>query len=626
MRGTRPGCARLAAGLIFLCVLGSGPSRAEEPVAEPPLGPDAAWFDAAAARPPDYSGSVRTSAYVTLKDGVRLAVDVHLPEGLEAGAKLPAIIEQTRYYRAVRMTPEAGGGCKPRIGTTANFMVPRGYAYVVVDVRGTGASFGTRFSEYSDQEVEDGAEIVDWIVQQPWSDGTVGATGQSYVGTTAEMLLRNHHPAVKAVMPVFSGYDFFTEIMYPGGIKNTAFGRRWTELIRALDLGQEPEGSKFAVPCPVDDDTDGSLLRAAMREHEGNFDLWRLVDASFYRDDVFEGRVADASSLYHFQDAIDASGVPVYAVAGYVDSAYTLGAIRRFLTSRAADKRMLIGPWNHGGRFFYGPGVREPTRSAFVLDAEKLRFFDAYLKNIDNGFRAEAAIHYFTTGINRWRAADSWPTPAETQTWCFGAGQTLDPECASAPDEGSDRYQGGAEAKAGELTRWHSTMGPYPVAYPDRAAEDAGLLTYTSAPLDAPLEVTGEPVVTLFFQTADGDADFFVYLEEVTAQGEVNYVTEGLMRASHRKAGDLPFRTLAPEARHRRGDALPVPPGETVSISFGLYPLSHVFAKGSRLCVAIAPSDRSQFTEFPARAASWTIFRAGDVRSAIALPVAPAPE
>lgn len=271
-------------------------------------------------------------------------------------------------------------------------------------------------------------------------------------------------------MPVFSGYDFFTEIMYPGGIKNTAFGRRWTELIRALDLGQEPEGSKFAGPCPVDDDTDGSLLRAAMREHEGNFDLWRLVDASSYRDDAFEGRVVDAASLFRFQDAIDAPGVPVYAVAGYVDSAYTLGAIRRFLTSRADGKRLLIGPWNHGGRFFYGPGVREPTRSAFALDAEKLRFFDAYLKNIDNGLRAEAAIHYFTTGINRWRAADSWPPIAETQTWCFGAGQTLDPDCAPAVDEGATaikaaRRRRRANSRAG-IRRWGRIRSPIPIAPP----------------------------------------------------------------------------------------------------------------------------------------------------------------
>ena len=134
---------------------------------------------------------------------------------------------------------------------TLGFFVPRGYAYVVVDVRGSGASFGVRTIEYSDAEVHDGSTIVDWILGQDWSDGKIGSTGQSYIGTTAEMLLRNRHPAIKAVMPTFSGYDFFTEIVYPGGIENTAFVRQWAEFNRALDAGEHTPGSAIIGPCPV---------------------------------------------------------------------------------------------------------------------------------------------------------------------------------------------------------------------------------------------------------------------------------------------------------------------------------------------------------------------------------------
>ena len=104
--------------------------------------PDKAWWDVTPdpIRPAQYEGIDRRSYYVTMRDGTRLAVDVHLPAGLVPGTKLPTILEQTRYYRSVALRPESGGGCKPRVGSTLGFFVPRGYAYVVVDVRGSGPS------------------------------------------------------------------------------------------------------------------------------------------------------------------------------------------------------------------------------------------------------------------------------------------------------------------------------------------------------------------------------------------------------------------------------------------------------------------------------------------------------
>ncbi len=194
------------------------------PVAPPPAAPgvasDASWSQTPV-RPAEYTGMERRSHYVTMRDGVRLAVDVWLPTGLKAGTKLPTILEQTRYYRSSIIKADPNGACRPAGKATLNMLVTHGYAYVVVDTRGSGASFGTRSAEYSPAEIKDGAQIVDWIVRQDWSDGRVGAQGQSYTGTTAEMLLRNHHPAVKAVSPTFSGYDFYTEILFPGGIRST---------------------------------------------------------------------------------------------------------------------------------------------------------------------------------------------------------------------------------------------------------------------------------------------------------------------------------------------------------------------------------------------------------------------
>ena len=132
-----------------------------------------------------------TSFYVATKDGTRLAVDVVLPGDRAPDAKLPTLIELTRYWRASE-NPTTGQPY-PALDVWDRAFLSHGYAVVQVDVRGTGASFGTRDVEYGPQEVRDGWDIVEWIVGQPWSNGKVGAYGTSYTGTTAELLTATGH-------------------------------------------------------------------------------------------------------------------------------------------------------------------------------------------------------------------------------------------------------------------------------------------------------------------------------------------------------------------------------------------------------------------------------------------------
>jgi putative CocE/NonD family hydrolase len=127
-----------------------------------------------AAASPSYEYSSR---YLTMRDGVRIAVDLYLPRTMAPGVKLPTVLLQTRYFRAHRVAWPASafwpGLLEPRI---ARF-VKNGYAFVAVDARGSGASFGTRTQEWSPDEVRDGAEIMDWIVAQPWSNGRSARLG-----------------------------------------------------------------------------------------------------------------------------------------------------------------------------------------------------------------------------------------------------------------------------------------------------------------------------------------------------------------------------------------------------------------------------------------------------------------
>ena len=152
-----------------------------------------------AARPVPFALPERPfSVYVTMRDGVRIAVDVYLPQGADAPKGFPTIVIATPYYRRFRASDPAAEN-SPMAFRYRDAFVPRGYALLVMDVRGTGASFGHRDSFRSPKERDDYGEIVQWIVEQPWSDGRVGATGISYPGAASVFLASTGHPAVKAV-------------------------------------------------------------------------------------------------------------------------------------------------------------------------------------------------------------------------------------------------------------------------------------------------------------------------------------------------------------------------------------------------------------------------------------------
>ena len=159
--------------------------------------------DYAKTRPAVFAVGAPRSLYVVMRDGCRLALDVYLPQPVPGHepprSRLPTLLILTPYYRRFKLKPGAPAAteCSPNAGKWRDLFVPRGYAVVVCDVRGTGASFGTRDSFRSPTERDDYREVADWIVRQPWSDGTIGATGISYVGAAADFLASTGHPAVR---------------------------------------------------------------------------------------------------------------------------------------------------------------------------------------------------------------------------------------------------------------------------------------------------------------------------------------------------------------------------------------------------------------------------------------------
>lgn len=579
----------LVVATLFL--LGQVACSAHAKQAAPAMAPDAAPWQAQFAPRAASNAVSKHSVYITMPDKVRLAADIYMPKGLPVDARVPTLLVQTRYYRAVqlRSNPDSCNAIVPFIG----YFAARGYAVVYVDVRGTGASFGTRRGELSPQEISDGGALIDWIVAQPWSSGAVGAFGQSYLGSAAELLILNGRKALKAVAPVSAAYDPYADLFYPGGIQNATFRTGWSALNKALDSGHPDRNPRLADglgPCPVDGDAGGALRDAAILEHADNFESGAATAAVKFRDDP--AFVRGFPMVADVQARLNDLAVPMLSIEATQDSAYARSGISRQINSTSPVQRLILAAGNHGAHAFYGPGTTSPVASAFDQDAELLAFLDHYVAGKDNGYDKTPRVRWFVTGANVWRSADAWPQPSELVRYCFAAKGALSQHCTGSRKLAftADNADAGLDTN----TRWNTTVSGGPVFYQERSAADARLLTFTSAVLTKPIEVTGSPVVTLKVIDSARNGDFFVYLEEVEPDGRAFIVGEGELRASMR-IGAVGYRTLAPTPAGTRASQRGETAGTPLTLSIGLIPFAHRFAAGARLRVAIAASDKANF-------------------------------
>lgn len=582
--------------------------------------------------PPRFKGVVTRSLQLTLRDGVQLALDVNLPRNLPDGERLPAVLVMSRYWRSfdLRLSPPDRMPMGPR-EPLGDALVARGHAVVVVDVRGSGASSGTWPHPWSDVEVADLGEVARWVADQPWCNGHLGAVGISYEGTTAELLAAAAPERVRAVIPQQIEFDVYTDVVMPGGILNAGFMRQWDATNRMLDAGRVPSvwglGARLMVRGvrPVDGDSDRSRVRAALESHRDNVDVWAAVQSMTFRDDSFGAQpvTTDDFSQFRRKEAIEASGATVYGWGSWFDGRTADAVIHRFLNF-ANPQVGVIGAWSHNMKTHASPFARprsRPNPSMAGQWEECGAFFDRTLKS--DAPAAEKLLHYFTVAEEAWKSTPVWPPAGySTERWYFAADHRLVRDAPAG--EGADTYEVDFAATTGTRNRWHTPDGMTPVVYGDRAREDQRLLTYTSAPLDVDVEITGHAILTLHVASSVEDGAFFVYLEEVDPRGRVTYLTEGQLRALHRRLSNSspPYVTPVPYHSFRREDAWPLVPGEVATLTFGLLPISVLIRRGHRLRVALAGADADSFARIPAEGSpSWRVMRGPEHPSCIDLPV-----
>ncbi len=606
-----------------------------------PAGEEHAGFGAYT-REATYDGANRYSVYVPMPDGVRVSVDYFIPTagGVEASAPLPTILHYTRYTRARVVQDEDGesrivsqGGQDPIL----QHMLHRGYTVAVADARGTGASFGVHNGPFSLEETADSHHIVEWIAAQPWSDGNVGMQGRSYPGMTQYQAATQAPPALKAIFPEMAGpsaYDF----VFRGGTYKNEFIDTWGAGTRAADLS--------TAAAPADEDPDGALRDAAVAEHAANLWAQDLVGAesAAFRDWVHETETAraDWNNIATIDDleAIDASGIAIYHMVGWYDI-FTSQQPMLYASLKAAPQKMVIGPWVHGGSGYAGD----------VHKAEFLRWYDHWLKGIETGVMDEPPVHYYVMEGNHtlpndpavelsldekrsedgstWIATDVWPPEGlATRRFQLAAGGALGD---SPGDPGHDEYTVDYSSAVGSFSRWMNGHGarrkdrPGATFFDERSAENGKALTYTTEPMTEATTITGYPVLRLSVTSTHDDGDFFVYLEEVDADGRSHYVTEGALRASYRAVAEAPWNDFGlPFHRGNQDDVEPLPDGPA-ELLIDLMGTAITIDEGHRLRLTIAGADAANHALYPdpqgVDAPTVTVHRGGENGSWLDVPV-----
>jgi len=598
----------------------------------PRLGTDKAWWldQPIADRDLIQKLPTRKSLYVPMRDRTRIATDIYLPSDYIAGTKLPTILLQTRYYRAFDVRWPASIFAERFTATIKNFTA-NGYAVVATDTRGSGASFNTIDAPWSPAEVYDGSDLVSWIIQQTWSDGKVGSLGTSYDGTSAEMLLTTKHPAIKAIAPRFSLFDCYTDVAFPGGIHLSWFTKNWSIGNKALDSGDTGlalgfiKGIFLKGALPVDEPNAKSLLKEAIAEHENNHDVFKDMLGVTYREDrtVRGFSFADVCP-FGFIRELQSTKVPIYSYSGWFDGAYQTSAINRFLTVKNPGSRLIIGPWDHGGKRNISP-YSTGRAPAFSHQLELLRFFDLYLKGKSTGIEKENPVWFYTMGEEKWHSAPSWPPPGGKKVDIFLSDSHTLSYQPPVVEVANDTYKVNVTAGTGDNSRWNSLFNTdgRAIEYWDRRDEDRKLLVYDTNPLQDDLIVTGSAIIKLYLASNTKDGEVFVYLEDVYPDGSVQYVTEGELRALHRKESKeaAPYNSMGVNRSFSRDDGENLIPGRTTEMRFELLATSYQFKEGHRIRVAIAGADKDHFAFLAGQVPTYRIEHSRSYPSKIELPV-----
>jgi len=473
-------------------------------------------------------------AWIPMKDGARLAATLYMPDGARAGEKFPALLEYLPYRK--------DDGTAAEDYPKHAYFARRGYVSVRVDIRGFGASEGAPPErEYSEQEQQDGEQVIAWLAKQSWSNGNVGMLGISWGGFAALQLAMRHAPALKAILAVDATAELFhDDVHYVDGIAHI------DEFELNMDMA---EGWTGAPDYTLDERVLGP-----------RFDTppWSLLYLRHQRDGPFwRERVRPLKEIK----------VPSFVIGGLLDG-YRDNVID-MLTQSSGPVRAILGPWNHTFPNDAAPGPQIEWRNQAV------RWFDHWLKGRDNDVERDPRLvvymrHWHPPDPSlenvpgEWREEDSWP-PKHVQPLTLFL--QLNHSLANRPAQSAShqlKYVPSAGVEAGFW--WGELLS-------DVRPVDAFSLVYDSAPLAEDLSILGRPRALLRASATAPQANWFARLSDVAPDGTVTQITGAGINGAQRNS---------------MSDPRALEPGKLYPLDVEMHVTSWVFPKGHRIRVAIS--------------------------------------
>jgi hypothetical protein len=471
--------------------------------------------------------------------------------------------------------------------------VQSGYTVVAQDVRGRYASEGT-FDPHR-QETADGVDAFAWAASQPWSNGLVGSFGGSYLGSTQWLPAREGPPALRAMAPSVTFSDSYEGCAYQGGAK-VLHDLRWVvaDIIPAELQRREARGEKILeTDTPLN--VDGALSEIPLATHP----LIREY-ARYYLDGLAHAGADDFWRVTSPQEGYEGITAPALNISGWYDI-FLWGTLQNYMGMKQRggskiareNQRLILGPWTHinlSGGFperEFGPSG---SAAAIDLPGIHLRWFDHWLKEVDNSITEEPPVMIFVMGVDEWRQEPDWPLPnTQYQPYYLhsgGAANTLNGDGvlseAAPAEEPRDVYLfnplrpvptvGGQVLLPGA-----NVMGPRDQREVELRDD---VLVYSTPPLDKAVEVIGPIELRLFASSSAPDTDFTGKLIDVFPDGRAMILTEGILRARYRNSLSEP-ELMTPDTVYE--------------LQLNLWATANVFLPGHRIRLEVSSSNFPRF-------------------------------
>lgn len=494
--------------------------------------------------PPTFAGVIAEQTPFTASDGVVLDQWTFRPD---AEGKFPVILEDSPYFG--NLDPPASEEGQAFSQWLIRTFVPRGYAVVLKSVRGTGESGGC-FGMGDPREALDGAEVVEWLAQQEWSNGNVAMIGKSYRGTTPiqTAILAPEH--LKTIVPIAGITEWFLYTNSPGGVPYASW-------VGFNTMYQGTVGFQSGMPTPEEP---MSALRYAEKVCPTVAELSATEAQS-----IATGEYGAGWEMRNYAKDVSKMTASVYLVHGLVDFNVKPDQIGAWFNQVPTFKHALLGQWPH----------EYPDRTDWALDL--FEWFEHELKGVDNGIERDAPVKV-EDSTGTWRFESQWP-PERARSESFFL---LDDGSIARAEPGDS---------AGSLA-FTATPGSQPDG---RAGSGQSQLVFTTGALDAPLRVVGTPFAFLN-ASADRPATTIAIEMYDVAGGEWTRINWAFLDTRHRESV-------------RQSD--PMLPIEVATLPLQFFPMDHVFEAGHELAIAIAGADPDWITNAPSGATTTLRLGAG---------------